>query len=182
MLAQLLDVYRNDFRSPVNKYRPIEGGEWTSIDAFERTRERLAARFSVRSCSPRSRGSSRRIAASYSDRPGGLKSRSRSRRSRSCGGHLEAAPPRRSGKPGRSGRALRFGYQSLLRLAILETFAELDQAESPSNSLVEEPEAYLHPHFRRFFRTLLARLAERGHDVVCTTHDPALVDYLTTRQ
>jgi putative ATP-dependent endonuclease of the OLD family len=75
------------------------------------------------------------------------------------------------------------GYQSLLRIAILRTYADLAPKDSrPSVFLIEEPEAYLNPHLRRYFRTTIEALAGGGNDVVITTHDPALVsltDYPT---
>lgn len=175
VLAQLLDVYRNDFRSPANKYKPAEGGEWTSIDAFERTRERLSeilrtellAEIEAKLTENLSEllGPARRAEVSFTFPTLEELWRSISKLRLQDEAESLVVPVEHFGS----------GYQSLLRLAILETFAELEQAESPSIFLVEEPEAYLHPHFRRFFRTLLASLAERGHDVICTTHDPALV-------
>jgi predicted ATP-dependent endonuclease of OLD family len=77
---------------------------------------------------------------------------------------------------------LGFGYQSLLRMAILRTYAELAPEGRPSVFLVEEPEAYLNPHLRRFFCSTLRKLAAAGNEIFLTTHDPAfvsLVDYPT---
>jgi len=75
------------------------------------------------------------------------------------------------------------GYQSLLRMAILRTYAELAPENSqPSVFLIEEPEAYLNPHLRRYFRTTITALADGDNDVILTTHDPAFVsltDYRT---
>jgi predicted ATP-dependent endonuclease of OLD family len=67
------------------------------------------------------------------------------------------------------------GYRSLLRLAILRTYADLSEQTRPGVFLIEEPEAYLNPHLRRFFATTLNKLAARGNDVLLTTHDPAFV-------
>jgi predicted ATP-dependent endonuclease of OLD family len=67
------------------------------------------------------------------------------------------------------------GYRSLLRLAILRTYAEIAEDVRSAVFLVEEPEAYLNPHLRRYFSTTLRLLAERGNDVVVTTHDAAFV-------
>lgn len=67
------------------------------------------------------------------------------------------------------------GYQSLLRLAILRTFAELAPEDRPGVFLIEEPEAYLNPHLRRFLRTTLDSLAAAGNQIIVTTHDAAFV-------
>jgi predicted ATP-dependent endonuclease of OLD family len=74
------------------------------------------------------------------------------------------------------------GYRSLLRIAILRTFAELADEARPGVFLIEEPEAYLNPHLRRFFASTIVALAERGNNIFLTTHDPAFVsiaDYRT---
>ena len=68
------------------------------------------------------------------------------------------------------------GYQSLLRLALLETHVELGLGGTSGLYLVEEPEAYLHPHLRRHLRDCLQELAEAGSDVVIVTHDPELLN------
>ena len=72
------------------------------------------------------------------------------------------------------------GYQSLLRVAILRTYADMAPEDRPAVFLVEEPEAYLNPHLRRFFRSTLVKLAEAGNDVFLTTHDAAFVSLTET--
>lgn len=73
------------------------------------------------------------------------------------------------------------GYQSLLRLALLETHVELGLDSSSGLYLIEEPEAYLHPHLRRHMRSCLRALAEAGNDVVLVTHDPDVIDLTRPR-
>jgi predicted ATP-dependent endonuclease of OLD family len=67
------------------------------------------------------------------------------------------------------------GYRSMVRLAILRTYADFAEQTRPAVFLIEEPEAYLNPHLRRLFATTLRSLAELGNDVMVTTHDAAFV-------
>lgn len=73
------------------------------------------------------------------------------------------------------------GYQSLLRLALLETHVELGLGGASGVYLIEEPEAYLHPHLRRHMRNCLQGLADSGHHVLIVTHDPDLIDLTRPR-
>ncbi len=68
------------------------------------------------------------------------------------------------------------GYRALLRLAVLETLLDINKSERGIVLLIEEPEIYLHVHLRRYFYSVLARLGEKGHQIVYVTHDPEFVD------
>jgi len=67
------------------------------------------------------------------------------------------------------------GYLSLFRIAALQALSEVKNKKD-SMLLIEEPEAYLHPHLRRFFYKVLKKLAENGNQIVYTTHSPEFVD------
>lgn len=73
------------------------------------------------------------------------------------------------------------GYQSLLRLALLETHVELGLGGANGLYLIEEPEAYLHPHLRRHVRRCLQQLADAGNDILLVTHDPDVIDLARPR-
>lgn len=60
------------------------------------------------------------------------------------------------------------GYLSLLRIATLQTLAEMKE-QGESIFLIEEPETYLHPHLRRFFYKVLKELANKGNQIIYTT-------------
>ncbi|WP_371394538.1 ATP-dependent endonuclease [Glycocaulis abyssi] len=69
------------------------------------------------------------------------------------------------------------GWQSLVRLAALETLDQLDAVKKNGTVLLfEEPESYLHPHLRRHLASLLRKLASNGWLVVTATHAPEFVD------
>jgi len=67
------------------------------------------------------------------------------------------------------------GYLSLFRIAALQTLAEMHEQPN-SIFLIEEPEAYLHPHLRRFFYKVLKKLADKGNQIIYTTHSTEFVD------
>jgi predicted ATP-dependent endonuclease of OLD family len=66
------------------------------------------------------------------------------------------------------------GYLSLFRMAALRTLAGLEDKEV-GIYLVEEPEIYLHPHLRRFFFRTLQSLADKGNQIVFSTHSEEFV-------
>jgi predicted ATP-dependent endonuclease of OLD family len=68
------------------------------------------------------------------------------------------------------------GYRALLRVAVLETLLDMQDDSKTFVLLIEEPEVYLHVHLRRYFYTVLKRLAGKGHQVVYTTHAPEFID------
>jgi putative ATP-dependent endonuclease of OLD family len=67
------------------------------------------------------------------------------------------------------------GYLSLFRIAALQALAETKEKKD-NIFLIEEPEAYLHPHLRRFFYKVLKKLAENGNQIIYTTHSPEFVE------
>jgi predicted ATPase len=73
------------------------------------------------------------------------------------------------------------GYRSLLRIALIQNYVDIGGTDKPAVFLLEEPEAYLHPHLRRHFRRSLESLAEQGHTIVLATHDSAFVDIARPR-
>lgn len=79
-------------------------------------------------------------------------------------------------------RRLGDGWQSLLRLAAMETVAELGVDDRRAFILAEEPETYLHPHLRRRLRRSLARLQQAGYQIALTTHAPELLSFRESQQ
>jgi predicted ATP-dependent endonuclease of OLD family len=70
------------------------------------------------------------------------------------------------------------GWQSLVRLAALDTLRDYAQLRGSSVMLLyEEPETYLHPHLRRKLRDVLSDLSGLGWTVVCSTHAPEFVSF-----
>jgi len=178
VLTQLLDVYRDDFRSAENTYKlPGPTGEViTRADAYDRFAVRLPDILRTKKLAD--------IETSLSENPQAVLGPS------AAGAEMSIALPTAeellaeilslrvqddAASPVLSVDRLGSGYRSLLRLAILRTYVELAEDTRPAVFLIEEPEAYLNPHLRRFFGTTLRLLAERGNDVVLTTHDAAFV-------
>lgn len=67
------------------------------------------------------------------------------------------------------------GYLSLLRLAAIQTLSDFSN-KNLGLILVEEPEIYLHPHLRRFFKNVLNDLAKARTNIFYTTHSEEFVD------
>ena len=67
------------------------------------------------------------------------------------------------------------GYLSLFRIAALQALAEIKEKKD-NILLIEEPEAYLHPHLRRFFYKVLKKIAENGNQIIYTTHSTEFVE------
>lgn len=187
VLARLVGLYREDFRSTGNFYRYTDSSgqeqQMPSADAFEKEVSRLRDILST----PKLAEIEQALTKHLEDLLG----------PDSRGAHLTVALPSAEDlladalrlqaqdapdAPTVPVAGLGAGYQSLLRLAILRTYSELMADERRAVFLVEEPEAYLNPHLRRHFRKVLGDLADGGHDVFLTTHDPAfapLTEYRT---
>lgn len=79
-------------------------------------------------------------------------------------------------QPSLSVSGLGSGYRALFRLAVIETLIDMQEGERKLLLLIEEPEIYLHVHLRRYFSKILRRVAERGNQVIFTTHSSEFVD------
>jgi hypothetical protein len=178
ILARVFDLYRDDFAGDHNTYTITEQeGPVLSRDAYGRLMARLANILRTDLLGTIETSLTKHL-QSYLGREGQAASVSIGlpdadellrrlldlRVSDFVGG--PAMPVRRMGA----------GYQSLLRLALLETHVELGLGGARGLYLIEEPEAYLHPHLRRHMRSCLQKLADQGNDVVIVTHDPDLID------
>ena len=75
-----------------------------------------------------------------------------------------------NGMPPLDAKRMGDGWQSLLRLAALEIVTELQKEQRPILLIIEEPETYLHPHLRRKMRSIFQKMAQKGYQVVATTH------------
>lgn len=71
------------------------------------------------------------------------------------------------------------GQQQILALAFAYAFAlAFKGGDSNLVLVIEEPEAYLHPLAQRWVARSIADVAQKGVQVVITTHSPAFVDVL----
>lgn len=65
------------------------------------------------------------------------------------------------------------GIQSAIVIAIISAYREIKR--SGAILIIEEPEAFLHPHTRRFFYSLLKQLSESGNQIFYSTHSTEFV-------
>jgi predicted ATP-dependent endonuclease of OLD family len=73
------------------------------------------------------------------------------------------------------------GYISMFVMAIIQAIAE-DNEEDKCLFLFEEPESFLHEnHQEYFYKMVLCNLAEKGHQVIYTTHSDKMVDVFNTK-
>jgi ABC-type hemin transport system ATPase subunit len=186
LLARLLDLYREDFRSTDNVYGyETESGphEMRSVEAFERATDRLRDILSTEKLAEIEAALTRNLASLLGpEAHGAVVNVALPTAEDLLKDALRLQVQDEAGSPVVPVGRLGSGYQSLLRLAILRSYAELAAEERKAVFLMEEPEAYLNPHLRRHLRSVLGELAAAGHDVFLTTHDPAfapLTEYAT---
>lgn len=73
------------------------------------------------------------------------------------------------------------GYISMFVMAVIQAIAE-SNAEDKCLFLFEEPESFLHEnHQEYFYKMVLCQLAEKGHQVIYTTHSDKMVDIFDTK-
>ncbi|WP_188066562.1 ATP-dependent nuclease [Brevibacillus brevis] len=73
------------------------------------------------------------------------------------------------------------GYISMFVMAVIQAIAESDETDK-CLFLFEEPESFLHEnHQEYFYKTVLCGLAEKGHQVIYTTHSDEMLDIFDTR-
>lgn len=79
------------------------------------------------------------------------------------------------------------GYISMFVMAVIQSIAE-SNTDAEGNTvdkclfLFEEPESFLHEnHQEYFYKTVLCNLAEKGHQVIYTTHSDRMVDAFETK-
>lgn len=71
------------------------------------------------------------------------------------------------------------GYIAMFVMAVIQAIAEED--DDKCLFLFEEPESFLHEnHQEYFYKMVLCQLAERGHQVIYTTHSDRMVDIFNT--
>jgi predicted ATPase len=176
VLAQLLDIYRDDFRSDANTYELPSGEVITRADAFDRLTDKMTEVLRTTRLAEIEQSLSANLQSVLGPTAAGADVTLALPTAEELLGEIlslrvqdDAAAPRLSVE------RLGDGYRSLLRLAILRTYADLAGEARPGVFLIEEPEAYLNPHLRRYFATTLRKLADQGNDVLLTTHDAAFV-------
>lgn len=73
------------------------------------------------------------------------------------------------------------GYISMFVMAIIQAIAESNKIDR-CLFLFEEPESFLHEnHQEYFYKTVLCNLAEKGHQVIYSTHSDKMIDAFDTR-
>ncbi|PCL95017.1 ATP-dependent nuclease [Paenibacillus lautus] len=73
------------------------------------------------------------------------------------------------------------GYISMFVMAIIQAIAESNKSDQ-CLFLFEEPESFLHEnHQEYFYKTVLCNLAEKGHQVIYSTHSDKMIDAFDTR-
>ena len=73
------------------------------------------------------------------------------------------------------------GYISMFVMAVIQAIAE-SNADNECLFLLEEPESFLHEnHQEYFYKTVLCGLAEKGHQVIYTTHSDKMIDPFDTK-
>lgn len=73
------------------------------------------------------------------------------------------------------------GFISMFVMAVIQSIAE-SNTEDQCLFLFEEPESFLHEnHQEYFYKTVLCGLAEKGHQVIYTTHSDKMIDPFDTK-
>lgn len=73
------------------------------------------------------------------------------------------------------------GYISMFVMAVIQAIAE-SNTQDECLFLFEEPESFLHEnHQEYFYKTVLCGLAEKGHQVIYTTHSDKMIDPFDTK-
>jgi len=73
------------------------------------------------------------------------------------------------------------GYVSMFVMAVIQAIAE-SNVDDKCLFLFEEPESFLHEnHQEYFYKMVLCSLAEKGHQVIYTTHSDRMIDIFDTK-
>lgn len=73
------------------------------------------------------------------------------------------------------------GYISMFVMAIIQAISQSNKNDQ-CLFLFEEPESFLHEnHQEYFYKTVLCSLAEKGHQVIYSTHSDKMIDVFDTR-
>jgi len=178
-LGRLFDIYRDDFEAEKNQFE-IKPGEYIPTrDAFARLSRRLGDIMRTEKLAEIETQLSQHTADYL-----GLGAATDALR-------LEFALPTHrelfdkavslhiadcAGVPSLPAEYLGSGTRALIRLAVIESLLALSESDRQLVFLIEEPEIYLQVHLRRYFRRVLRRLADAGHQIICTSHSPEFVD------
>lgn len=177
-LGRLFDIYRDDFSANHNEVSLENGNKVVARKAFEDLSKRLAEILKTAKLKDIEKGLSARIReylGSDSSEPLQIEfalPSSRELFERGIALQLSECKD----QPSLSVSGLGSGYRALFRLAVIETLIDMQEGERKFLLLIEEPEIYLHVHLRRYFSKILRRVAERGNQVIFTTHSSEFVD------
>lgn len=176
VLAQLLDLYREDFRSAANTYTMPDGNEIPREEAYGRLATRMEEILRTPKLASIEQSLSDNLLAVLGATAEGASVRlSMPTAEELLADILTLHVQDDASSPVLAVERLGDGYRSLVRLAILRTYAEFTEHTRPAIFLIEEPDAYLNPHLRRVFAATLKTLAAQGNDLLVTTHDAAFV-------
>jgi putative ATP-dependent endonuclease of OLD family len=176
VLAQLLDFYRDDFRSAANTYELPDGALVPRETAYERFATRMEDILRTPKLASIEESLSENLRAVLGPTAtGAAVSLSMPTAEELLADILTLHVQDDTASPVLAIERLGDGYRSLVRLAILRTYADFAPQTPAAVFFIEEPEAYLNPHLRRVFAATLTSLAESGNDIMVTTHDDAFV-------
>lgn len=177
-LGRLFDIYREDFEAEKNKYEITPGKPVPTREAFTRFSRRLGDIMRTEKLKEIEAELSRHTAAYL-----GLGAGDALRIEFALPTHRELFDKAVAlhiadcaSVPSLPAEYLGSGTRALIRLAVIESLLALSASDRKLVFLIEEPEIYLQVHLRRFFRRVLRRLADAGHQIICTSHSPEFVD------
>jgi ABC-type transport system involved in cytochrome c biogenesis ATPase subunit len=177
-LGRLFDIYRDDFDAEKNQFEIKPGERVAARDAFTRFSRRLGEIMRTQKLKDIETQLSTHTADYLGlESPDALK--------------IEFALPTHqqlfdkavelhiadcAGVPSLPAEYLGSGTRALIRLAVIESLLALSESDRRLVFLIEEPEIYLQVHLRRYFRRVLRKLSDEGHQIICTSHSPEFVD------
>jgi len=177
-MGRLFDFYRDDFSADHNTFT-IEGSSMFSRDALEKLSNQLASVLKTQKLIDIEKNLSQKfldyLGITDSHQPLSLQFSLPSHRDLFEKAVALHVSDRVSG-PTLPIDSLGSGYRALLRLAVIETLLDMDDSARQFLLLIEEPEIYLHVHLQRHFSRLMRQIAEKGNQVIFTTHASAFVD------
>ena len=177
-MGRLFDIYRDDFAAAHNT-STIEGSSMLSRDALEKLSNQLASVLKTQKLIDIEKHLSQKfrdyLGITGSHQPLSIEFSLPSHRDLFEKAVALHASDRVSG-PTLPVDSLGSGYRALLRLAVIETLLDMDDSSGQFLLLIEEPEIYLHVHLQRHFSRLMRQIAEKGNQVIFTTHASAFVD------
>ncbi|MGZ5441476.1 MAG: ATP-dependent nuclease [Thermoanaerobaculia bacterium] len=177
-LGRLFDIYRDDFEAEKNQYEIKKGERIPAREAFARLSRRLGDIMRTGKLEEIETQLSTHTAAYLGlGTPDAIKIEfalptHRQLFDKAVALHIADC----AGIPSLPAEYLGSGTRALIRIAVIESLLALSDSDRRLVFLIEEPEVYLQVHLRRYFRRILRKLSDTGHQIICTTHAPEFVD------